>query len=60
MFPHEGKLVTVDQLSFTRKGHLETNESPVPLIDQSKWASETFGSWNVYVTDGNILYTISY
>ena len=34
VFPHEGKLVTVDQLSFTRKGRLETNEAIVPLIDQ--------------------------
>ena len=33
VFPHEGKLVTVDQLSFTRKGHMETNESTVPLVD---------------------------
>ena len=28
VFLHEGKLVTVDQLSFTQKGRLETNESP--------------------------------
>ena len=33
VFPHEGNLVTIDQLSFTRKGRLETNESMVPLID---------------------------
>ena len=29
VFPHEGKLVTIDQLSFTRKGRMETNESIV-------------------------------
>ena len=34
VFPHEGKLVTVDQLSFTWKGHMETNESTMPLVDQ--------------------------
>ena len=33
VFPHEGKLVTVDQLSFTRKGRMETNESTIPLVD---------------------------
>ena len=43
MFPHEGKLVTVDQLSFTQKGHLETSESIVPLIDQTKPVSESLG-----------------
>ena len=36
VFPHEGKLVTVGQLSFTRKGHMETNESTIPLVDQVK------------------------
>ena len=25
VFPHEGKLVTIDQLSFTLKGRMETN-----------------------------------
>ena len=29
VFPHEGKLVYVDQLSFTWKGRMETNESTV-------------------------------
>ena len=33
VFSHEGKLVTVDQLNFTRKGCLETNESTIPLFD---------------------------
>ena len=33
VFPHEGKLVTVDQLNFTRKGRMETNESTMPLVD---------------------------
>ena len=41
VFPHEGKLVTVDQLSFTRKGRMETNESTMPLIDQVKPASKS-------------------
>ena len=44
VFPHEGNLVTVDQLSFTRKGHMETNESIVPLVDQVKPASESLGA----------------
>ena len=34
VFPHEGKLVTIDQLSFTQKGYMETNESTMPLVDQ--------------------------
>ena len=33
VFPHEGKLVTVDQLDFTRIGRIESNESTVPLVD---------------------------
>ena len=33
VFPHEGKLVIVDQLDFTRKGCMESNESVVPLVD---------------------------
>ena len=32
-FLHEGKLVTVDQLKFTRKGRMESNESTIPLVD---------------------------
>ena len=44
MFPHEGKLVNVDQLSFTRKGHMESNESTIPLVDQVKPASESLGA----------------
>ena len=44
MFPHEGKLVIVDQLSFARKGHMETNESIVPLVDQVKPVSESLGA----------------
>ena len=34
VFPHEGILVTIDQLRFTRKGHMEYNESTTPLVDQ--------------------------
>ena len=41
--PHEWNLVTVDQLSFTWKGHMETNESTVPLVDQVKPTSERLG-----------------
>ena len=33
VFPHEGKLVTIDQLDYTRKGHLESNESTEQLVD---------------------------
>ena len=33
VFLHEGKLVIEDQLSFTQKGRIETNESTVPLVD---------------------------
>ena len=36
VFPHEGKLVTIDQLDYTRKGCLDSNESTVPLVDQVK------------------------
>ena len=43
MFPHEGKLVTVDQLIFTQKGRMETNNSTMPLVDQVKPASESLG-----------------
>ena len=34
VFPHEGNLVIVNQLNFTQKGHMETNESTVSLVDQ--------------------------
>ena len=40
VFPHEGKLVTIDQLNFTRKGCMESNKSTMPLVDQVKPASE--------------------
>ena len=43
MFPHEGKLVTVDQLSFTWKIRMETNESTIPLVDQVGPANEILG-----------------
>ena len=43
VFSHEGKLVTVDELSFTRKGCMETNESIVPLVDQVKLTLEILG-----------------
>ena len=43
VFPHEGKLVTVDQLNFTRKGRMESNESTIPLVDKVKPASDSLG-----------------
>ena len=43
VFPHKGKLVTVDQLNFTRKGCMKTNESTIPLVDQVIHASERLG-----------------
>ena len=43
VFPHEGKLVTIDQLDFTRKGRLESNESAVPLVDQVKPTAQSLG-----------------
>ena len=44
VFPHEGKLVTVDQLSFNRKGYMETNDSTMPLVDQVKPTLESLGA----------------
>ena len=44
VFPHEGKLVTIDQLSFTRKGRMEYNDSIVPLVDQAKPVAERLGA----------------
>ena len=44
VFPHEGKLVSVNQLNFTRKGHMESNESTVPLVDQVKPATQSLGA----------------
>ena len=44
VFSHEGKLVTVHQLSFTWKGRMETNDSTVPLVDQVKPALESLGA----------------
>ena len=44
VFPHEGKLVTVDQLNFTRKGRMDSNESTVPLVYQVKPSTESLGA----------------
>ena len=44
VFPHEGKLVIVDQLNFTRKGCMETNESTMPLVYYVKPTSESIGA----------------
>ena len=43
VFPHKGKLVTIDQLDFTRKGCLESNEFVVPLVDQVKPVAQSLG-----------------
>ena len=43
VFPHEGKLVTVDQLNFTRKGRMYSNEYTVPLADHVKPSTEILG-----------------
>ena len=43
VFPHIGKLVTIDQLNFTRKGCMETNDSTIPLVDQVRPTSERLG-----------------
>ena len=37
-------LVTVDQLSFTRKGRMESNESTIPLVDQVRPTSKCLGA----------------
>ena len=39
VFPHEGKLVTIAQLYYTRKGGLESNKSTMPLVDKVKPAA---------------------
>ena len=36
-------MVTIDQLDFTRKGRLESNESAVPLVDQVKPIAQSLG-----------------
>ena len=56
VFPHEGKLVIVDQLSFTQKGHMETNESTIPLVDQVKPVSLELRGSNVFIANGYIQY----
>ena len=43
VFPHEGNLVTIDQLQYTHKGRMETSESNVPLIDQLCPTNESLG-----------------
>ena len=44
LFPHEGKLVIVDQLNFTQKVRMESNESIIPLVDQAKPVAESLGA----------------
>ena len=36
VFPHKGKMFTVDQLDFTLKGCMDSNELAMPLVDQVK------------------------
>ena len=43
VFPHEGKIVTIDQLSYTWKNHTDMSESNVPLIDQTCLVNESLG-----------------
>ena len=43
VFPHEGKLVAVDQLDFTRKGRMESNDSAVPLLIRSNLLHRSWG-----------------
>ena len=44
VFPHEGKLVIVDQLDFTKKCHMDSNEYVVPLVDQYKPTAQILGA----------------
>ena len=44
VFTHEGKLVIVDQLNFTQKGCMESNESIVPLVNLAKPIAESLGA----------------
>ena len=39
VFPHEENLVIVEQLDFTQKGYMDSNESTMPLVDQVKSAA---------------------
>ena len=43
MFPREGRLVTIDQLSYMRKGRMETLDSNIPLIYQIRPTNEVLG-----------------
>jgi len=42
-FPHEGKIVTIDHLSFTRKGLISPSGSNIPSIDKSHPVTENVG-----------------
>ena len=44
VFPHKWKLVIVDQLDFTQKGRMDSNESVVPLVDQVKITAQSLGA----------------
>ena len=43
VFTHKGKLVIVEQLTYTQKGHLDTTDSTIALIDQPHLTNESFG-----------------
>ena len=43
MFPHEGIFPTIYQQSYTRKGHMETLHSKVPLMDKLSPENESLG-----------------
>ena len=43
LFPNEGKIVTIDQLSYTQKTRLDALESNVPFNDHSRLVNESLG-----------------
>ena len=52
VFPHEGNLVTVDQLNFTQRVRLETNESTIKPTGKTNYGE--VGGWNVFIVNGHI------
>ena len=40
----KGSWLPINQLSFTQKGCMESNESTIPLVDQVKYNSESLGA----------------
>ena len=41
MFHHEGKMVIIDQFSFTLKSHADASESNIPMINQNRPTNES-------------------